>query len=87
MAQTGEPYVNVKMFIIFRYGINIVDCWMSNPDVRTKLGNALKPHRRHWIIQGHVGSIWRNGQYERSHDLESSAYRPNFAAAASAAFL
>ena len=51
------------------HGINIVDCWMSNPDVRTKLGNALKPHRRHWIIQGHVGSIWRNGQYERSRDL------------------
>ena len=51
------------------HGINLLDCWMSNPDVRTKLGNALAPHRKRWIIQGHVGSVWRNGQYERTRDL------------------
>ena len=51
------------------HGINLVDCWMSNPEVRTKLGNALRPHRRHWIIQGHVGSTWKDGQYERTRDL------------------
>ena len=51
------------------YGINIVDCWMSNPEVRTRLGNALAPHRDRWIIQGHVGATWRNGQYERTRDL------------------
>ena len=50
-------------------GINLLDCWMSNPEVRTKLGNALAPHRKRWIIQGHVGSVWRNGQYERTRDL------------------
>lgn len=58
------------------HGINLVDCWMSNPEVRTKLGNALRPHRKRWIIQGHVGSIWRNGQYERSRDL--SLCKPAF---------
>ena len=58
------------------HGINLVDCWMSNPEVRTKLGNALKARRRRWIIQGHVGSIWRNGQYERSRDL--ALCRPAF---------
>jgi len=51
------------------HGINLVDCWMSNPEVRTKLGNALRQHRRRWIIQGHVGSTWKNGQYERCRDL------------------
>jgi len=51
------------------HGINIVDCWMSNPEVRTKLGNALAPNRKHWIIQGHVGATWKNGQYERTRDL------------------
>ena len=25
------------------HGINLVDCWMSNPEVRTKLSNALRP--------------------------------------------
>ena len=51
------------------YGINIVDCWMSNPEVRTRLGNALAPHRDRWIIQGHVGSTWKDGQYERTRDV------------------
>ena len=50
-------------------GINIVDCWMSDPEVRTKLGNALSRHRKRWIIQGHVGSTWKDGQYERTRDL------------------
>jgi len=51
------------------HGVNIVDCWMSNPEVRTKLGNALKPRRGRWIIQGHVGSTWKDGQYERTRDV------------------
>lgn len=34
------------------YGINILDCWMSNPEVRTKIGNAIQGHREKWIIQG-----------------------------------
>ena len=28
------------------YGINILDCWMSNPEVRTKIGNAIQGRRR-----------------------------------------
>lgn len=50
-------------------GINILDCWMSEPNVRTNIGLALKGRREKWIIQGHVGSIWENGQYVRSKDV------------------
>lgn len=58
------------------YGINILDCWMSNPEVRTKIGNALQGHREQWIIQGHFGSTWENGQYVRNKEL--SAVKPAF---------
>ncbi len=51
------------------YGINILDCWMSNPEVRTKIGNAIRGRRKKWIIQGHFGSTWQEGQYVRSRDL------------------
>ena len=43
------------------YGINILDCWMSNPEVRTKIGNAICGHREKWVIQGHFGSTWQGG--------------------------
>ena len=50
-------------------GINILDCWMSEPNVRSNIGLALKGRREKWMIQGHIGSIWENGQYVRSRDL------------------
>ena len=52
------------------YGINILDCWMSEPNVRSNIGAALKGLREKWIIQGHIGSTWQNGQYVRTRELE-----------------
>jgi len=51
-------------------GINILDCWMSEPNVRTNIGKALKGTRKRWIIQGHIGSTWQNGQYVRTRDMK-----------------
>lgn len=50
-------------------GINILDCWMSEPNVRTNIGAALEGRRENWIIQGHIGSTWQDGQYVRTRDL------------------
>lgn len=51
-------------------GINILDCWMSEPNVRTNIGAALIGQREKWIIQGHIGSTWQDGQYVRTRDME-----------------
>ena len=51
-------------------GINILDCWMSNPEVRTSLGQALAGRRERWYIQGHIGSTWQDGQYVRTRDVD-----------------
>ena len=52
------------------HGINILDCWMSEPNVRSNIGAAIEGRRERWIIQGHLGSTWQNGQYVRTRDLE-----------------
>lgn len=52
------------------YGINILDCWMSEPTVRSNIGAALMGSREKWIIQGHIGSTWQNGQYVRTRELD-----------------
>lgn len=57
-------------------GVNIVDCWMSDPAIRDALGRALEGKRDQWIIQGHVGSTWQNGQHVRTRDMEH--VRPAF---------
>lgn len=51
-------------------GINILDCWMSEPNVRSNIGLALKGRREQWVIQGHIGSVWLNGQYVRTRELD-----------------
>ena len=38
------------------HGINICDCWMSDPDVRSNLGDSIRDCRAQWIVQGHIGS-------------------------------
>ena len=50
-------------------GVNIVDCWMADPAIRGALGAAIEPNRGHWIIQGHIGSTWQNGQYTRTREM------------------
>ena len=51
-------------------GINFVDCWMSEPDVRSHLGKAISGNRDYWVIQGHIGSTWQNNQYVRTRDMD-----------------
>ena len=54
-------------------GINILDCWMSEPNVRSNIGAAIKGRRERWIIQGHLGSTWQGEQYVKTRDIEQAA--------------
>lgn len=51
-------------------GVNIVDCWMSDPEVRTRLGDAVAQDPGHWVVQGHIGATWQDDQYVRTRDVE-----------------
>ena len=67
-----RPYEDTEVLIkaCEENGINFVDCWMSEPDVRSHLGRAIKPNREKWVIQGHIGSTWQNNQYVRTRDMD-----------------
>ena len=56
-------------------GINLLDCFMSNPDIRSDLGTALKGKRDKMYIQGHFRSIWKNGTSTRDGRSRSSSLR------------
>ena len=68
---TGAPEQTWEMMHNAHHGgVNVFDCWMSDPHIRENLGFGLNGHRDHWIIQAHVGSCWVDGQYVRSRDLD-----------------
>lgn len=50
-------------------GINILDCWMSNPEVRSNIGIGIRENRDKWYIQGQIGSFWDNGQHTRTREM------------------
>ena len=52
-----------------RQGVNIIDCWMPDPKSRDIIGQAMEGCRGHWIVQGHIGSTYQDGQYVRTRDL------------------
>ena len=56
-----------------RHGINFVDIYSSNPDLRANIGAALEGRRGEFIIQGHLCTVWENDQYLRTRDPQKSA--------------
>ncbi len=70
MAQKTDEEVEKLIRHCEKHGVNLLDCWMSDPEVRDSLGKAIQKNRNHWIIQGHIGSTWQNGQYVRTRQMD-----------------
>lgn len=51
-------------------GINYIDMFMPQPEIRSNLGKALKGRRDKVIIQGHLCTVYEDGQYNRTRDLD-----------------
>ena len=52
-----------------KYGVNYFDLYASDPQLRAAVGDALQGRREKFIIQSHICSVWKNGQYLRTRDL------------------
>ena len=50
-------------------GINCIDLYSPNPEMRSNLGKALSGRRDKFVLQSHLCSIWENGQYLRTRDI------------------
>jgi len=68
----GKDYDTVKTVIdaALDAGINYLDVFMSEPQVRTDIGKALCGRRDKVMIQGHIGACWVDGQYKVSRDID-----------------
>ena len=50
-------------------GVRCIDLYTPNPDVRDHLGRALAGRRDRFVLQGHLGAVWKSGQYKRTRDM------------------
>ena len=64
-----EAQVREDMDFAIGEGVNFIDMYTSNPDVRRNIGTALKGRREAFVIQGHLCTVWENGQYLRTREM------------------
>lgn len=53
-------------------GINYIDIFMPQALTRSNLGFALEGRREEFIIQGHLCTVFEDGQYTRTRDIEKT---------------
>jgi aryl-alcohol dehydrogenase-like predicted oxidoreductase len=51
-------------------GVNYIDLYMPNPEMRSRVGEALRGRRDKFVLQAHMCTVWKDGQYERTRDIE-----------------
>ena len=67
----GKSSDQVQEFVdkMEELGINCIDLYSPNPEMRSNLGKALAGRRDKFVLQSHLCSIWENGQYLRTRDI------------------
>jgi predicted aldo/keto reductase-like oxidoreductase len=51
-------------------GINILDVFMPQPQVRDYIGAVLRTVRKNVYLQGHIGATLQDGQYHRTREVD-----------------
>lgn len=51
-------------------GVNCIDLYSPNPDMRSHLGKAMRGRRDKFVLQAHLCTIWKDGQYKRTRQLD-----------------
>ena len=67
-----QPFERVKSLIdvMEQGGVNYIDLYTPNPELRSHLGRALRGRRDRFILQAHLCTIWQDGQYKRTRNIE-----------------
>lgn len=49
--------------------MNCMDLYTSDPDLRSRVGRALRGRREQFVLQAHLCTVWQNGQYKATRDI------------------
>ncbi len=61
--------VNAFIDLMEAKGVNCIDLYTPNPDLRSNLGRAMRGRRDSFVLQAHLCTIWKDGQYKRTRDI------------------
>lgn len=59
-----------RMFsLAFERGVNCMDLYSPNPELHKAVGRAVAAHGVHLVLQAHLCTVWKNGQYMATRNL------------------
>lgn len=59
-----------RMFsLAFERGVNCMDLYSPNPELHKAVGRAAAAHGVHLVLQAHLCTVWKNGQYMATRNL------------------
>ncbi len=64
-----EKFTNELFSFALENGVNCMDLYSPNPDMHKRVGKAIQHCRRDFILQAHLCSVWKDGQYSASRDI------------------
>lgn len=50
-------------------GINCIDLYAPQPEMRSRLGKWLRGRRGKFVLQAHLCTVWQEGQYKRTREI------------------
>lgn len=50
-------------------GINCIDLYAPQPEMRSRLGKWLRDRRGKFVLQAHLCTVWQEGQYKRTREI------------------
>lgn len=68
-AEKSDNEILQMIDLMVAEGVNCIDLYSPNPQIRMGLAKALKNRREKFVLQSHLCSIWENGQYLRTRDI------------------
>ncbi len=67
--EQDDAYAEAVFDTALKHGINCMDLYTPNPEVHKRVGRAVKKIRGDFVLQAHLCTVWKDGQYKATRDI------------------
>ena len=68
--EKGPREIGEFLDVMEAAGANAIDLYSPDPEMRSGLGAALRGRREKFVLQAHLCTLWKDGQYVRTRKIE-----------------
>lgn len=65
----SEAFTRSMFSLAFDKGVNCMDLYSPDPAMHVHIGREIAPRRKDFVLQGHLCTMWQDGQYKATRDM------------------